>query len=79
MPPKKDSFNISVFVNSTAFSVRIVEDNYVVNENEGTVTICVEKQGQTAQDVTVTIRSVERSPVSADGKFYQLTTKKKEL
>ena len=57
---------IALFI---AFSVRIAEEDYIVNENEGTVTICVEKLGQTAEDITVTIRSVERSPVSADGKF----------
>lgn len=51
-----------------ALSVRIVDGDNTVNENEETVRICVERIGESAEDIIVTIRSVERSPASAESK-----------
>lgn len=51
-------------------SVRLSEEDYRVNESEGFVTICVRKiGGESAGDITVTIRSRETSPPSAEGEL----------
>ena len=49
-------------------SVTLTEDNYEVNEDEGTVEICVERIGESAEDITVTISAGESTPASAEGK-----------
>ena len=49
-------------------SVRLTDDNYEVNEDEGTVEICVERIGQTTEDIPVSITATEASPVGARGK-----------
>ena len=54
---------------SVAVGVRIVPSEYVVVENETVVRICVEKVGMSAEDITVTITSVESSPASAKGEL----------
>ena len=36
-------------------NVRISQPDYTVNEGEGTVTVCVERQGQTTMSITVTV------------------------
>ena len=50
-----------------ALSVRIVDRDNTVNEDEETVEICVERIGQSAEDITVTLVSSEQSPASASG------------
>ena len=50
-------------------SVRLAEEEYTVNEDDGTVTICVERIGQSADDITVTIRSQESMPPDAEGEL----------
>ena len=57
-------------------SVRFTEDNFRVNEDEGTVTICVRRIGDSASSITVTIRSRETAPASARGKQALLYTLK---
>ena len=49
-------------------SVRFSEDAYEVNEGAGTVTICVQRIGESANPITVTVSSREISPASATGR-----------
>ncbi len=48
-------------------SVKLTQDDYTVNEDEGTVTICVERVGRSSESITVTVRSRELSPADAIG------------
>lgn len=48
-------------------SVVLAEESYVVNEDDGTVEICVERIGESEDDITVTIITGESSPPSAIG------------
>ena len=71
-------FHIAVY-DSLLFpdvSVRFTEDDFRVNEDEGTVTICVRRIGDSASSITVTIRSRETAPASARGKQALLYTLK---
>lgn len=45
-----------------------MDENPVVNEDNGTVTICLERIGMTNEDITVVVRAVETSPPDAIGK-----------
>ena len=47
--------------------VRLTEDDYTVNEDEGTVEVCVVREGETTAPITVTINTGETSPPSATG------------
>lgn len=64
---------INCFVNFTRIikfsvvSIKLAEEWYSVNEDAGSVTICVEKIGQTAIDISISIRARESSPRSATG------------
>ena len=55
-------------MSSVGVSVRFVDDNPVVRENNGTVTICLERLGTTDEDITPTVRAEESSPPDAIGK-----------
>lgn len=48
-------------------SIKLAEEWYSVNEDAGSVTICVEKIGQTTIDISISIRARESSPRSATG------------
>lgn len=50
-------------------SVRLAEEEYTVNEDERTVTVCVERIGQSADGIMVTVRSQESMPPSAEGEY----------
>ena len=45
-------------------------DNPVVNEDEGTITVCVERVGLTTQDITIELVASESTPADAIGKSY---------
>ena len=49
-------------------SVRLSEDDYRVNEDDGTVRICVVRDGVSADPITVNVTSREASPANATGK-----------
>ena len=48
-------------------SIRFEEENYIVNETAGTVTVCVERVGRAADPIMVTINAAESSPSDASG------------
>ena len=48
-------------------AVNFNSTNYVVNEDEGTVTVCVEKTRQTDRNFMVNITASETSPAEAEG------------
>ena len=50
-----------------AVSVRLSETDYRVNENEGPAQVCVVREGQTTQPISVTLISGELSPADAEG------------
>ena len=54
---------------SVDVSLRLDEEVYTVNEDDGTVEICVEKVGQTTDDITVSLVIRETSPASAEGRI----------
>ena len=43
--------------------------NYIINEDEGPVTVCLEKSRQTDRNFSVTINYSEASPAEAQGKI----------
>ena len=47
--------------------VRLTQDDYTVNEDEGTVEVCVVREGETTDPITVTINTGETNPPSATG------------
>ena len=53
---------------SVAFADRTIE----VSEGVGQVTVCLLKNSTTAMDFSVTVASVESSPVSAEGLYRGL-------
>ena len=53
-------------------SIRFEEENYIVNETAGTVTVCVERVGRTADPIMVTINAAESSPSDASGTVTRL-------
>ena len=55
--------------------MRIAEDNYIVDEFERTVTICVERIGATTEPIDVVVTSRESSPASAVGKCEEFVRK----
>ena len=48
-------------------SIRFEEENYIVNETAGTVTVCVERVGRAANPIMVTINAAESFPSDASG------------
>ncbi len=48
-------------------TVRFVEENPVVSENSSSVTICVERLGSSAEDITLMVRAQESNPPDARG------------
>ena len=52
---------------SAGVRVRLSQDDYTVNENEGTVEVCVVREGETTDSITVTINTGEMIPPSATG------------
>ena len=48
-------------------SVELESGSYTVNENEGTVEVCLVKTGETTQSISVDIAAGESSPVDAVG------------
>ena len=60
-------FNSSVII-IIGVSVRFTEEDYRINESEGTVVICVRRLGDAASSLTVIVRSRETSPVGARGR-----------
>ena len=61
-------YNAQLFFAFVVTSIRLTEDEYRVNEDGDTVEVCVERIGQTTEDITVSLNSEETSPASAAGK-----------
>ncbi len=49
-------------------TIRLVDENPVVRENNSNVEICIEKIGRSDEDITLTVRAEESSPPEARGK-----------
>lgn len=47
--------------------MRLQEQDYRVDEGAGTVTVCVERIGESDIDITLTVNARESTPVSAMG------------
>ena len=41
-------------------SIRFKRMNYTIDENEGPIEVCVEKVGQSAEDITIQLMSEEK-------------------
>ena len=69
--PNISHFNLKSWcvLSSLVLSVRLAEDEYVVDEDDETVEICVERIGESADDTTVSITAGEQNPASAEGEF----------
>jgi len=61
-----DSFFSDLFA-AVGVSIRFVDENPVVSENNRTVTICLERLGPSQEDITLEISAEESSPPDARG------------
>ena len=50
----------------TVITVLLAEDEYRLDE-DGTVTVCVQRMGSTTEDISLTLTTAETSPPSATG------------
>ena len=56
---------------TTGLAVWFDQNDYPVRESDRTVRVCLEKNLQTSEDLTVTVTAMESSPASATGRSTQ--------
>ena len=59
-----------IFTNKTIPAIKLYTEDYEVNENNGTVTVCLMKNVTTAVDFIVTFKSQEKTQPEAICKDY---------
>ncbi len=71
--------SILALFSPSGVGVRLEETDYRVNESEGEVEVCVRRVGESADPITVTLRTGESSPPDAIGMYIMANMLKFEV